>query len=45
MILLRLTGLNYYHMVLVVNVWLGEQSEISCLMWVRLVTRSDIVTI
>ena len=33
MILLRLTGLNYYHLVLVVNVWLGEQCEISCLMW------------
>lgn len=31
MILLRSTGLYYYHLVLAVNVWLGKQRRISLL--------------
>lgn len=36
MIFLRSTGLNHYHLVLVVNLWLGEQGGIFCQMWARL---------
>lgn len=41
MILLRSIGLNYHHLVLVVNVWSGEQSGISCQCGWDQFTRSD----
>lgn len=36
MIFLRSIGLNHYHLVLVVNLWSGEQGGIFCQMWARL---------